>query len=591
MSDGTKPDGSQRKLAAIVFADVVGYSRLMGADEEGTFAALKAHRNAIDPVIFSHGGRIVKTIGDGLLIEYPTVVAAAGACLQIQKIMAERDAMLPADRRMQFRIGVHVGEVIVDGDDIFGDTVNIAARLQELAEPGGIALSGAARDVVHRHVDASMIDLGPQSLKNIVEAVQVWRIDMGDTKQAGLQAAAARPKQDRSAIAVLPFDNMSNDPEQEYFVDGITEDLITALSLIRDLKVIARNSTFAYKGKAKDIKLIARELDARYVLEGSVRKASNRVRITGQLVDAANGQHMWAERFDRDLSDIFDLQDEITSNIASRVAPTLRRHEIERARQRSTSNLDTWDMYLRMLHHYYRYTKDDTLAALDLCDRIKAKDTDFAPAYYYSAMLVFVGGQQRFVSLSAEVWQDMLRSAERGVALAGDDYHAHAALSWSYSFSGRHEEALHHGRQSLNLNSYAPLAWMALGMAQWANGDHADAAGNVETAWRLGTNDPMRFHFSAILSFVHFQLRKYDAALSWADQCLKLRPTHVQVIGCRAAALAQLDRLEEAQTALVPFTERFPGVSASRHLRNFRWRLQEDIDHYSDGLRKAGLPE
>ncbi|MCZ6862120.1 MAG: adenylate cyclase, partial [Alphaproteobacteria bacterium] len=382
-----------------------------------------------------------------------------------------------------------------------------------------------------------------------------------------------------------------NDPEQEYFVDGIAEDLITALSLIPDLKVIARNSTFAYKGQAKDIKLIAADLDARYILEGSVRKAGNRVRITGQLVDAANGQHMWAERFDRDLTDIFDLQDEITSNIASRVAPTLRRHEIERARQRSTSNLDTWDMYLRMLHHYYRYTKDDTLAALDLCERIKANDTHFAPAYYYWAMLVFFRGQQRHVSLSKEIWQEMLRNAERGVALAGDDFMAHAALSWTYAFSGRHDEALYHGRQALNFNSYMPYAWFSLGLAQWANGDHRDAAGNLETAWRLGTNDPERFHFAAMLSFVQYQLRNYDAALSWADQCLKLRPTHVQVIGCRAAALAQLGHLEEARTALVPFEDVFPGVSASRHMRNFRWRLQEDIDHYSEGLHKAGLPE
>ncbi len=581
----------ERKLAAIVFADVAGYSRLMGADEEGTLAALKAHRNAVDPVIYSHGGRIVKTIGDGLLLEYPTVVAAARACLQIQRIMAERDAMLPADRRMRFRIGVHVGEVMVDGDDIFGDTVNIAARLQDLAEPGGIALSGAARDVVYRQVDATMIDLGPQSLKNIVEAVQVWRIDMGDTEQAGLEAAAGRPKHERSAIAVLPFVNVSNDPEQEYFVDGITEDLITALSLIRDLKVIARNSTFAYKGEAKDIKLIAAELDARYVLEGSVRKAGNRVRITGQLIDAANGQHMWAERYDRDLSDIFDLQDEITGNIASRVAPTMLRHEIERARQRPTSDRNTWDMYLRMLHHYYRLTKDDILIARDFCDRIKAYDPDFAPAYYYSAFLVIFGGQQRFVRLSAEVWQDMLQNAERGVALAGDDFRAHSVLAWGYAFSGRHEEALHHGRQALDLNSYAPVAWHTLGLVQWANGDHTDAAENIETAWRLGTNDPERFHWATILSFVCYQLRNYDAALSWADQCLKLMPLHMQAIGCRAAALAQLGRLEEARTALLPFEERFPKISASRHVRNFGWRLREDIDHYVDGLRKAGLPE
>ncbi len=584
-------EGTQRKLAAIVSADVAGYSRLMGVDEEGTLAALKAHLNSVYPVIYSHGGRIVKTTGDGLLIEYPTVVAAARSCLQAQKIMAERDAMLPAERRMQFRIGVHVGEVIVDGDDIFGDTVNISARLQELAEPGGIALSGAARVAVHRHIDVAMIDLGLQSLKNIAEAVQVWRIDMGDTKQAGLRAAAARPKQERSAIAVLPFDNMSSDLEQEYFVDGITEDLITALSLIRDLKVIARNSTFAYKGQAKDIKLVAAELDARYVLEGSVRKVGNRVRITAQLIDAANGQNMWAERYDRELDDIFDLQDEITSNIASRAAPTLQRHEIERARQRPTNDLDTWDMYLRMLHHYYRLTKDDTLTALDLCDQIKARDPDFAPAYYYSAFLVLFGAQQRFVKLSAEVWRDMLQNAEHGVALAGDDYLAHSFLAMAYAFSGRHEEALHHGRQALDLNSYAPRAWFANGVAQWANGDHNDAAADMETAWRLGTNDPDRFHWAAVLTFVHYLLRNYDAALSWADQCLQQWPDHIQAMGGRAAALAQLGRLEEARMALVPFKERLPRISTSQHVRNFSWRLQEDIDHYCDGLIKAGLPE
>ena len=582
-------EGTERKLAAIVSADVAGYSRLMGLDEEGTLAALKAHRAAVDPVIYSHGGRIVKTTGDGLLIEYPTVISAVRASLATQRSMAERDAMLPDDRRMRFRIGVHVGEVMVDDDDIFGDTVNIAARLQERAEPGGIALSGAARDATHRQVDAAMIDLGPQALKNIAEDVQVWRIDMDDTQQAGLRAAAARPERERSAIAVLPFENMSNDPEQEYFVDGITEDLITALSLIRDLKVIARNSTFAYKGKAKDVKLIAAELDARYVLEGSVRKAGNRVRITAQLIDADNGQHMWAERFDRQLDDIFELQDEITGNIASRAAPTLQRNEIERARRRPTSDLDTWDIYLRMLHHYHRTSKDDVLTAMELCERIKARDPDFAPAYNFGALLVMFGAQQRYIALSPEVWRDMLTNVEQGVALAGDDFLAHAILAFAYAFSGRHEEALNHGRQALDLNSYSPRAWFALGTALWSNGDHGEAAEHMETAWRLGTNDPDRFHWAAVLSFVHYQLRNYDAALSWAEQCLKLMSNHSQAIGCRAAALAQLGRVDEARAALVPFEERFPGTSASRHLRNFSWRLQEDLDHYRDGLVKAGL--
>ena len=584
-------EGTQRKLAAIVSTDVVGFSRLMGADESGTLAALKAHRNAIDPVIFNNGGRIVKTTGDGLLLDFPTVIASVKSCLEMQKIMAERNATLPDERRMQVRIGVHLGEVMIDDDDIFGDVVNIAARLQEVADPGGIALSGAARDAVYRQIDVGLIDLGARELKNIAEPVALWRIDMGDSEQAGLEAAAALGKAERSAIAVLPFDNISNDPEQEYFVDGITEDLITALSLIPDLKVIARNSTFAYKGQAKDIKLVAAELDARYVLEGSVRKAGNRVRITAQLIDASSGHHLWAERYDRELADIFDLQDEITGNIASRVAPTLRRQEIERAQKRPTNDLDTWDMYLRMLHHFYRTTKDDFQTALALCERIKAYDPDFAPAYYYSSFLVTLGGQLMFVKLSAKVWQDSIQDAERGVALAAGDFRAHSFLSQAYALSGRYEEALDHGRQALNFNSYAPYAWFSLGLAQWANGNHAEAAENISIAWRLGTNDPDRAEWAAILGFVHYQLRDYDASLSWASQCLKLWPNQVQSLGCRAAALAQSDRLEEARTALVSFEARLPEISASRHVRNFRWRLQEDIDHYAEGLIKAGLPK
>ena len=582
--------GTTRKLAAIVSADVVGYSRLMGADEEGTLAALKAHRNAIDPVIFSHGGRIVKTTGDGLLIEYPTVVSAVRSSLEGQQIMAERDATLPAERRMQFRIGIHLGEVIVDGDDLFGDTINIAARLQEIAEPGGIALSAAARDAVHQHIDAAIVDLGAQELKNIAEPVQVWRVDMGQTEQDGLRAAAARPKQERSAIAVLPFDNMSNDAEQDYFVDGITEDLITALSLLRDLKVIARNSTFAYKGQAKDVKLVASELDARYVLEGSVRKAGNRIRITAQLIDAATGQHMWAERFDRDLTDIFELQDEITGNIASRVAPTLRRSESERANSRRASDLDTWDMYLRVLYHYNQVTKEDSALASQLCAQIKVRDANFAPAYYYSALLAYNGAIQGFLKVTPDSWQQMLRDAEQGVMLAGDDFAAHAMLTIAYAFSGNHDGALLHGQRAFELNPYAPLAQFVLGVGQWINGRHEEASRNYEECWRRGGNDPERYHWAAMLAFANYSLHKYDAALSWANQCLMLIPTHRQVLGCRAATLAQMGRQADAEAALVKFRENAPDATAADHVKNFAWRRPEDIADYRDGLIKAGLP-
>ncbi|MCW5745129.1 MAG: adenylate cyclase [Alphaproteobacteria bacterium] len=582
--------GTTRKLAAIMSADVAGYSRLMGADEDGTLAALKAHRNAVDPVIFSHGGRVVKTTGDGLLLEFPTVVAAVRTALQAQQIMAERDALLPAERRMQFRIGIHVGEVIVDGEDLFGDTVNVAARLQGLAEPGGITLSGAARDAAYRQVEAPMVDLGPQALKNIAEPVRAWRVEMAATEQAGQQAAAARPEAERSAIAVLPFDNMSNDPEQDYFVDGITEDLITTLSLFKELKVIARNSTFAYKGKARDVRLIAAELDARYVIEGSARKAGNRVRITAQLIDAQSGQHLWAERYDRELTDIFAVQDEITANIASRAVPALRTQQMESARRRGSGDLDVWDMYWRVLYHFNRLGKDDVAKALDLCRRILARDENFAPAYYSSAALTFIGSQQGYLKLSREIWQEGMRNVEKGVALANDDFAAHAWLASLYSYAGRHEAALDHGHQAVSLNGHAYWSYLGLGMAQLSNGDHDEAAANLEIAWRLGINDPGRYHCAGCLAFVYYQKKEYDASLSWADQCLQLWPESVQANNCRAAALAQLGRLGEAGTALRPFLERFPGITASRYLRNFNWRRKEDLEHYREALIKAGVP-
>ena len=442
----------ERKLAAIVSADVAGYSRLMGADEEGTLAALKAHRNSLDPLIYSHGGRIVKTTGDGLLVEYPAVVAAARSCLEAQKIMAERNATLPTDRRMQFRIGIHLGEVMVDGDDIFGDAVNIAARLQEVAEPGGISLSGAARDAVHRHIGSAMIDLGPQELKNIAEPVQVWRVDMGETAQAGLEAAAARGKAERSAIAVLPFDNMSNDPEQEYFVDGITEDLITSLSRVSGLRVIARNSTFAYKGQAKDIRLIATELDARYVLEGSVRKGGNRLRINAQLIDAVNGQHIWAERYDREPTDIFDLQDDITANIVSRAAPEIWRAEGERVRRQNVADLDAWDLFLRARAAFNEVTKEGFEQAEDLCRQAIEKDPNYAPAYTLFSLTLFqflVFGYRRG---TREDWQHMLDLGEKATRLDPNDADSMAFYAGTLGHMGQYDKALRLAERAVALN-------------------------------------------------------------------------------------------------------------------------------------------
>jgi adenylate cyclase len=369
-----------RRLAAVVVADVAGYSRMMGSDEDGTLAALKAHRNAIDPFVFNAGGQIIKTTGDGMLMEFSSVMAAVEAMLASQQEMARRNATLPDDRRMHFRMGVHVGEIIADDGDIFGDTVNIAARLQEMAEPGGISISQAVRDSVHRRLATPLMDLGRQDLKNIAEPVGVWRVNMGGAQSEALRAAATTTAGERSAVAVLPFDNMSADPEQDYFADGISEDIIALLSRTPGLRVIARNSTFSYKGQATDVRLIAAELDARYVLEGSVRRSGQQVRITAQLIDASNGQHIWAERYDRKMDDIFEVQDEITGNIVARIAPEVLRSEFRRLEERSPDQMSAWELYLRALACMHEANEAGFLRGEALCHQALELDPNHAAA-------------------------------------------------------------------------------------------------------------------------------------------------------------------------------------------------------------------
>ena len=340
----------ERRLAAILAADVTGYSRLMGIDEEGTLAALKAcRRELIDPKIVEHHGRIVKTTGDGALVEFASAVDALRCAMEIQRAMTQRSAEVPEDRRIEFRIGINVGDIIIDEGDIYGDGVNIAARLETLASPGAICLSDNAYQQIKGKLDFDITDMGEQQLKNIAQPTRVYGVRFGST--------AARPVlalPDKPSIAVLPFQNMSGDPEQEYFADGMVEDIITALSRIRWLFVIARNSSFTYKGRAVDVKQVGRELGVRYVLEGSVRKAANRVRITGQLIDAGTGAHLWADRFDGGLEDIFDLQDQVTTRVVGAIAPTLEQAEIERAKRKPTESLDAYDYFLRGMASVHR---------------------------------------------------------------------------------------------------------------------------------------------------------------------------------------------------------------------------------------------
>jgi TolB-like protein/class 3 adenylate cyclase len=350
----------QRRLAAIVSADVAGYSRLMGRDESGTLAALKAVRQeVVDPTIAMHGGRIVKTTGDGLLLEFPSVVNAVRCVVEVQTAMADRTAEIAEDRRIAFRIGINLGDIIVEGDDIFGDGVNVAARLQEIALPGGICISNRVHDDVRDRLDTAFDDGGTQTLKNIARPVQVWRWHPGTAvSPPPATANSALPLPDKPSIAVLPFQNMSGDPEQEYFADGVVEDIITALSRFKALFVIARNSSFTYKGRSPDIRQVGRELGVRYVLEGSVRRAGGRVRVTGQLIEAESGTHIWADRFEGAIEDVFDLQDEVATSVVGAIAPQLERAEEKRARQKPTEQLRSYDLYLKgmaLAHHRGTY--------------------------------------------------------------------------------------------------------------------------------------------------------------------------------------------------------------------------------------------
>ena len=581
----------QRKLAAILCVDVVGFSRLMGEDEAGTLANLKAHRNATDPCIYNHGGRIVNTAGDGMLVEFPSVVAAVETAVEVQRIMAERNATLPDDRRMLSRIGIHLGDVIVEGDDLYGDGINIAARLQEIAEPGGISISGTVRDNVHRKLDITLVDLGAQDLKNIAEPLLVWRVDMGLSRTEALASAASQGDSGRSAVAVLRFDNMTDDSEQEYFADGIAEDIITSLSLVPGLKVIARNSTFALKGQALDVKLIARQVDARYVLEGSVRRAGNRVRITAQLIDATTGQHMWAERYDRELADIFEVQDEITQSIVGRVAPEIVRAEGRRVFVRKVSDLNAWELYLRARHHSYQGGKDGNAEALRLCQEAMEIDPDFAPPYalfsWQSWFRIFMGWRKG----TREIWHEVLRTAETATRLNENDPLAVSSLAVAYMWSGRHDEAIALAERSIAINPSLPMLYMVSGSCMFVGGRHAEAIEALLESLRRGPNDPDRFHAVVSLAYAHYAMKQYDIALSWADRGLRLWPDHVQGHGVRTAALAQLGRRSEARESLERYLIDIPDTTASQHVKNFRWRNAHDIDQFKEGLVKAGLPE
>ena len=507
----------ERRLAAIVAADVVGYSRMIRADEEGTLLALRALReDLIDPKINEHHGRIVKLMGDGLLVEFGSVVDAVSCSAEVQRGIEERNAGTPEALRIVFRVGINLGDVVIDGDDIQGDGVNVAARLETLSQPGGMCVSNEVYEQVRDRLGLNFEDLGRQDVKNIDRPVQVWAWSTGSAPSAAAAATVqeAVPVSEKPSIAVLPFDNMSGDPEQEFVADGMTEDIITELSKFRWLAVIARNSTFIYKGQAADIPQVARELGVAYVLEGSVRKAGERVRITAQLIEAPTNEHIWAERYDRKLEDIFDLQDEMTQTIVGMIEPELANRERERVRDKPTEDMNAWELYQRGLWHFWRYTPSDIARAHELFDEVITLDPGFAAAYARRAWAVYVeimiGARKDRAAALAEGIAD----ARRAVELNDRDPLSFCAYGLILTAGHEFAQAVQRFRRSLELNPSFAAAHYGLSLSlAFADAEHDDGAlQSARMAERLSPNDPMMWTFLNIQGMVLIRAADHEAA-------------------------------------------------------------------------------
>src|SRR4051812_27440533 len=587
----------ERRLAAILAADVAGSCRLIGMDEEGTLARLKALRRTLfDPKIAEHHGRIVKNTGDGAIAEFASVVDAVRCADEIQRGMAEQNIDVPQDKRIELRIGIHVGDIIIEENDIFGDGVNIAVRLEGIAEPGGISISDDARRQIRGKVDVTFEDLGSQSLKNIAEPMRVWRVPYGRAVPAAptrLRVDDALALPDKPSIAVLPFTNLSSDPEQVYFADGMVDDIITALSHFKALFVIARNSSFTYKGRAVDVKQVGRELGVRYVLEGSVRKAANRVRITGQLVDTATGAHLWADRIDGGLGDIFDLQDQVTESVVGAIAPAVEKAEIERAKRKPTESLDAYALYLRGLARFYQYaSRQANEEALRLFHSAIEVDPDFASAYARAGSCYAWAMTSGWFSDAGNEIAEVTRLAQRAIELGKDDAMALAASGWALAFVVRDLEA---GAglidRALVLNSNLAEAWFYGGWLKNYLGEPEAAIERFARAMRLSPLDPRVTAMRAGTAHAHFFLGRDDEAASWAAMALQDNPDYQHGLRVAAASNAMAGRPEQAQKAMARLRRLNPVLRVSNLKAVLGpWRA-DDLARYEEGLRQAGLPE
>ena len=576
----------KRRLAAILAADVAGYSRLMEIDETGTLERLKAlHRELVQAEIHRANGRVVKLMGDGLLAEFPSVIEAVQCALSIQEAMPEREADQPESRRIQLRIGINLGDIIVEHGDIFGDGVNIAARLESLAQPGSVCISEAVRSAVGKRLPLDCTYLGEQNLKNISDPVGVYEAKRA---QGDVPAHRVATTNKRPAIAVLPFENMSGDPEQEYFSDGITEEIITTLSHFRSFPVIARNSSFSYKGQAVQVKQIAAELSARYILEGSVRKGGDRVRITAQLVDAESGHHLWADRFDGTLDDIFELQDRIARVIVATIQPELALAELEKVAVKRPENLSAWDLVLRGMSSVNRYTSKDQKPARDLFRAAIELDPEYAEAWAglawsYLVNILLIGTEAR-----RELVDKGLEAALEAVRLDDRSAFAHYALSVGYVWNEQIDKSISELKISLQLNPYSAQANMGLGNRLDLMGKTEEGIEKMEQGLQLSPRDPFCTFIMACLARAHLSMEQADKALEWIEKAVNLRPDNPDFQYRYAVCLAALDRVEEAKSALGECARLQPEFLESRSY----WLPYSDDERnrrFFSGMLRNGL--
>ena len=581
----------ERRLAAILAADMVGYSRLMEADETGTHARLRTHRlELIDPAIAKHNGRLIKTAGDGMLVEFPSVADAVACAVEIQRSIAQRDSNPASDGEIRFRIGINLGDVISEDDDIFGDGVNVAARLQELAEPGGICVSGAIRDQAGDRLGVEFEDLGEQSVKNLTRPIRVFRVRLPGTAAVPPRAVAARPKTpvhavtDKPSIAVLPFLNMSGEPDQELFADGLTEDIITELSRFRGLFVISRNSAFVYKNRAVRIQEVAAEFGVQYVVEGSVRKAGNRVRVTVQLIDAESDRHVWAERYDRELEDLFAIQDEVTAAIVATLPGRVEAATHDRAERKTPDNMAAYECVLagRVLHH--RSTREDNAAALAMLERAIALDPKYAHAHAWKGCVLGQAWVHGWCADRDATFQHVAEELQIALALDENDSDVHRILAALNLLRGDHERSRYHQERALRLNPNNDLIVVQQGELLTWLGRPEEGIEWIRKAMRLNPYHPERYW--SHLGRAYFVAQRYPEAVEAFARISRPDHTHHAFM---AAACAQMGDEVAAQAHAREVTSRQPEFAVDGYLGTLHYKRDSDRAHHREGLLKAGL--